>query len=43
MGNKSAGSRFWSLAPGDNTIRFSADAYDVGTAVVAFRSALLGL
>ncbi len=43
MGNKSAGSRFWILAPGANTIRFSADAYDVGAAVIAFRSALLGI
>jgi len=43
MGGKSSGSRFWSLTPGVNTIRFSADAYDVGTAVIAFRSAHLGI
>ncbi len=43
MGNKATGSRFWSLSSGANTIRFSADAYDVGTAVITFRSALLGL
>ncbi len=43
MGAKSAGSTFWSLSPGDNTLRFRADAYDVGTATVAYRSAYLGL
>ncbi len=43
MGAKAAGSTFWSLSPGDNTLRFQADAYDVGTATVAYRSAYLGL
>jgi len=43
MGSKTTSSRFWLLAPGNNTIRFSADAYDVGTAIVSFRSALLGI
>lgn len=43
MGYKNTGSTFWSLNPGDNAIRFSADAYDVGTAVIAYRSAFLGL
>ncbi len=43
MGARAAGSTFWALQPGDNTLRFGADSYDVGQAILTHRSAYLGV
>ena len=43
MASVVTGSKFWSLAPGATALRFSADAYDVGTATITFRDAFIGL
>ena len=37
------GSKFWAIPPGNNTLRVSADSYDVGYAQFSFREARLGL
>ncbi len=43
MSAKMAGSTFWSLQPGFNTISLSGDVYDAGRATVTFRSAFVGI
>ena len=43
MGAKTANSTFFDILPGDNTILFSADTYDTGTATLSFRDAYAGI
>ncbi len=43
MGYLMGNSRFWTLAPGENSISLSADVADAGLATITWRSAYLGL
>ncbi len=43
MSTKTAESKFWTLAPGENLIRLTATTFDTGTATITWRSAFLGI
>lgn len=43
MGALVTGSNFWALVPGENIIYYSADAYDISTSTLTWRSAFAGL
>lgn len=43
MGNLVQGSKFWSVLPGNNALRLSADAYDSGHATFSWRNSYIGL
>lgn len=43
MGVITAGSRFWGLQPGENTIQLRAATYDSGYATMSFKSAFIGI
>lgn len=43
MAALTTGSKFWGLNPGSSTLRFTADAYDAGSATVTWHSAYIGI